>query len=133
MIDNINSIPPIPVSRPVTPVTRTDSAAAAKSEKPEVGFGKIFEAQLQTPEPLRFSTHAQNRLQSRQISLNENQMDRLRQGVGQAEAKGSRDSLVLLDNLAFIVSVKNKTVVTALDNAGQSGHVFTKIDSTVFV
>jgi hypothetical protein len=38
-----------------------------------------------------------------------------------------------MDNLAFVVSVKNKTVVTALDNAVQSGHVFTKIDSTVFV
>jgi flagellar operon protein len=131
MIDSISKLPPIPAVRSIDPVDRPTAPNAA-TKKAGVEFGEILQQQLNTPDSLKFSAHAQNRLLSRQISLNEHQMERLRQGVGQAEDKGSKESLVLLDNLAFVVSVKNKTVVTALDNAVQSGHVFTKIDSTVF-
>lgn len=133
MIENISKLPPIPAARSVSPVDRPVVQNTIGTRQTGVEFGEILKQQLNTPESLKFSAHAQNRLQSRQISLNEQQMERLRQGVGQAEDKGSKESLVLLDNLAFVVSVKNKTVVTALDNAVQSGHVFTKIDSTVFV
>jgi flagellar operon protein len=133
MIDNINKLPPIPATRSVNPADRPAAPSTVSSKQSGVEFSEILKQQLNTPESLKFSAHAQSRLQSRQISLNEQQMERLRQGVGQAEGKGSKESLVLLDNLAFVVSVKNKTVVTALDNAVQSGHVFTQIDSTVFV
>ena len=132
MIDNISKLPPIPSAQSIKPVARPE---ASGNIKPKIGgaeFGDILNRELRSPESLKFSAHAQNRLQSRQINLNDQQMERLRQGVGQAEQKGSKDSLVLLDNLAFVVSVKNRTVVTALDNAVQSGHVFTQIDSTVF-
>lgn len=133
MIDSISKLPPIPTTRSITPVTRLETTGSVKPQAAGTAFNDILTQELQTPESLRFSAHAQNRLQSRQINLNEQQMERLRQGVGQAEQKGAKDSLVLLDNLAFVVSVKNRTVVTALDNAANSGHVFTQIDSTVFV
>jgi len=132
MIDNVSKLPPIPAARSVQPLAQTPPTTSARTRAEQVQFGEVLEQQLQTPESIRFSAHAQNRLQSRQISLNPTQMERLKQGVGQAEAKGSKDSLVLLDNLAFVVSVKNKTVVTAIDNAVNAGHVFTQIDSTVF-
>jgi flagellar operon protein len=51
--------------------------------------------------------------------------------VGQAEAKGSKDSLILLDDLALVVSVQNRLVVTAMDEQSSKEHVFTNIDSVV--
>ncbi|MBU0690617.1 flagellar protein [bacterium] len=133
MIDNISKLPPIPAARSVNPVARPEASSSVNPKTSGADFSDVLYQELKSPESLKFSAHAQNRLQSRQICLNDQQMDRLRQGVGQAEEKGSKDSLVLLDNLAFVVSVKNRTVVTALDNAVHSGHVFTQIDSTVFV
>mgnify|MGYP003346910835 CR=1 FL=1 len=57
---------------------------------------------------------------------------RLERAVGQAEAKGAKDSLILLDELALVVSVQNRTVVTAMDESSSKEHVFTNIDSVVF-
>jgi len=82
---------------------------------------------------LRFSAHAQKRLQSRDIQLTEADMSRLNDGVNKADAKGARESLILMDGLAFVVSVPNRTVVTAVDGPDQRGAVFTQIDSAVFV
>jgi len=72
-------------------------------------------------------------LLSRSINLTGEQMARLQNGVSQAAQKGARESLVMMDNLAFIVSVTNRTVVTAVDKAASSGNVFTQIDSAVIV
>jgi flagellar operon protein len=58
-------------------------------------------------------------------------LDRLNGGVARAAAKGSRDSLVLLDDTAFVVSVRNRTVITAVDRARMRDQVFTNIDSAV--
>jgi flagellar operon protein len=80
---------------------------------------------------LRFSAHAQTRLQSRQISLQQDDMERLQGAVQRAANKGSRDALVLMDNLAMVVSVKNRTVVTVVDKDNLKQNVFTNIDSAV--
>ncbi len=69
--------------------------------------------------------------EQRGLNLDAGQMQRLADAVGQAEQKGSRDSLVLLDELALVVSVQNHTVVTAMDGGKQGGGVFTNIDSVV--
>jgi flagellar operon protein len=57
----------------------------------------------------------------------------LNRGVGQAAQKGAKDSLVLLDNLALLVNIRNRVVVTAMDDARTRENVFTQIDSTVIV
>lgn len=80
---------------------------------------------------LKFSAHAQTRLQSRNISLQPAQMTRLQDAVQKAESKGSRDSLVMMDDLAMVVSVKNRTVVTVVDRDSMKQNVFTNIDSAV--
>ena len=82
-------------------------------------------------EGLKFSKHAQERLSARNITLNEADLSRLQQAVSKADEKGSQDSLVLLRDTAFIVSVKNRTVVTAVDAAASKDNVFTNIDSAV--
>jgi flagellar operon protein len=63
--------------------------------------------------------------------MDEQRLERLEAAVERAEAKGSRDSLILLDELALVVSVRNRTVVTAMDEANRKEHVFTNIDSVV--
>ena len=80
---------------------------------------------------IHFSKHAAKRIEQRGLDLNGEQMARLQRAVGQAEAKGSKDSLILLDELALVVSVQNRTVVTAMDGQSGKDHVFTNIDSVV--
>lgn len=80
---------------------------------------------------LHFSRHAQKRLEQRGIDMDGARMARLEQAVDQAAAKGSRDSLILLDEMALVVSVQNRTVVTAMDQQGGKEQVFTNIDSVV--
>ena len=80
---------------------------------------------------LKFSKHASMRLEDRNISLTEDQNERLEAGVQKASEKGINESLVVLDSLAFIVNVPNKTVVTAIDQSESNNNVFTNIDGAV--
>ena len=80
---------------------------------------------------LKFSNHAIERMQSRGISYSPKDLARLDEAVSKAAAKGSRDTLVLMDESALIVSVKNNTVVTVMDKNALKENVFTNIDSTI--
>jgi flagellar operon protein len=83
------------------------------------------------PQSLRFSKHALERVQRRGIKLDPSTLGRLKEGVGRAAGKGSRDSIVLVDGTAFVVSVNNRTVITAVGSEHMREHVFTNIDSAV--
>lgn len=95
--------------------------------------GALPEAVAAPAQALKFSAHALDRVRDRQISMSKELMGKLEKAVETAAAKGAKDSLVLTPEAAFIVSVKNKTVVTVLDRAAMNGNVFTNIDSTVVV
>lgn len=82
---------------------------------------------------LKFSKHAAMRLSDRNISLSEEQSERLENGVIKASEKGIRESLVIVDSLAFIVNVPNKTVVTAMDQTESNDNIFTNIDGAVIM
>ena len=90
-----------------------------------------FLAERLGAEGIKLSAHAQQRLQQANVDLGAGAAGRLKNAVDRAEQKGSKDSLVLLDDLAFVVSVKNKTVVTAVDSNRAKENVFTNIDSVV--
>jgi flagellar operon protein len=108
-----------PASRPdKTSVHRTESSA--------------FEQMLRT-NLLKFSNHAETRLAQRGIQMSADQLAKLEDAVQQAAAKGARESLILTADAAFIVNIKNRTVVTAIDHASLDQHVFTQIDSAVIV
>jgi flagellar operon protein len=130
MIDAIHRLPPVPQVTGTEPVGGVNRAAKITPAN-EQNFADLLQSQI--AEPLNFSAHAQSRLATRSIQLTQQQVARLENGVSQAAQKGARDSLVMMDNLAFIVSVKNRTVVTALEGAAQQGNVFTQIDSAVIV
>ena len=82
---------------------------------------------------VKFSKHATNRLSDRNIELSTNQLDRLNSGTKQASQKGINESLVLVDDMAFIVNIKNNTVITAMDKNSSDENVFTNIDGAVIV
>lgn len=80
---------------------------------------------------LRFSKHALSRLSDRNITLDTEQLERLQAGAEKAGEKGIRDSLVMVDHLAFIVNIPNRTVVTAMDSTATEENIFTNINGAV--
>ena len=119
------------------PVQVKTSGTVHKSK--EIVSGEIktpFSSYLDEKLPVKgvkFSQHAQDRLQSRGIKLSENDILKLETAVNNVAQKGGKDSLIMLGDSAFVVSVKNRTVVTALDRDAMQGNVFTNIDSAVLV
>lgn len=111
-------------TRSSTPVKSTDGKS----------FQEILESrQLGTGNEVKFSKHASGRLAERNIRLTENQMDRLTEGAKKAGAKGIKESLVIVDQLAFIVNIPNNTVVTAMNQQDAAENVFTNIDGAVII
>lgn len=104
----------------------------------ETREGLSFQEILQQKTPrdtgsLKFSRHALGRLNDRNIELSEGQLERLNEGAQKAGQKGIRDSLVIVDELAFIVNVPNQTVVTAMDSTETNDNVFTNINGAVIM
>ena len=101
---------------------------AAARNTSEASFAEILNA---TNNSVKFSNHAQKRLQTRNINLTEDGLTRLASAIDKADQHGGKESLVLVDDLAFIINVKDRLVVTAMDNNNRGEGVFTKIDSVV--
>jgi flagellar operon protein len=117
------SVPFLPIGESSSPKVRNESTRTD---------GKSFDALLQDSlRELKFSKHAKERLESRNITLNQSDLDNLEKAVSKIEQKGGRESLVLMNNLAFIINVQDRTVVTAIDPRQSSDNVFTNIDSAV--
>ncbi len=107
--------------------------SSAASESSGVSFEEILKQKQDVTgnSELKFSKHASMRLEDRHISLSQEQSERLETGVLKASEKGINESLVIVDSLAFIVSVPNKTVVTAMDQTESGSNIFTNIDGAV--
>ena len=114
----------------IGPVTPAGAAAkAGRSQRVDgPSFSEIFQKHVGT---LQFSQHALQRVERRGIDLSDGTLKRLEDGAARAASKGSRDSVVFVDGTAFVVSIRNKTVVTAVDREHMREHVFTNIDSAV--
>lgn len=119
-------------SQPINPIQKSATKAnTANSSATGGGFQQLLN---QTLSGVKFSQHASQRLQSRNINLDSDQMSQLQNAVDKAAQKGARESLILMNNdLAFVVSVTNRTVITAMDGSSIRDNVFTNIDSAVIV
>ncbi len=115
-----------------------------KGDKGEVNreFENVLDKELektggedltQVRTPLKFSAHATQRLRDRNLSFDPMTMEKIKDAIDKAEAKGVDDTLVLTSNAALIVNVKNRTVITAMDRSALVGNVFTQIDGAVVV
>ncbi|HZO95794.1 MAG TPA: TIGR02530 family flagellar biosynthesis protein [Gaiellaceae bacterium] len=98
--------------------------------RPGEGFAGVLAGKLGSA-PVRLSGHALQRAEQRGIPLDPATMARLGDGLSRAAAKGARSSLVLVDGTGFVVSVPNRTVITAVDRDHMREQVFTNIDSAV--
>lgn len=120
------------VKLPFVPIGGID-ALKSPAAKPTVKTKSVFEELLENEiSNLKFSGHAKSRLVSRDIDMTVNELIRLENAVDKAAAKGAKESLVMLDDKAFIVSIKNRTVVTLMQKEQLVDNVITNIDSAVF-
>ncbi len=132
-IQNPALVPPGGLAAPVTP----SAPAGAEARRPQAAapagtsFADALEQAGGAQPALQFSRHALARVQRRGIELDQATLGRLTEGVTRAAGKGSRDSLVLVDGTAFVVSVSNRTVITAVGSEHMKDNVFTNIDSAV--
>ena len=129
MTDNRLYIPNqriLPIQSPIT-----NKPQSEKSKTSNAGFEQVLSQVLGG---VKFSQHAAQRLQIRNINLSPTQLNQLNSAVDKAAQKGARESLVLMNNdLALVVSITNRTVITAMDGASIKDNVFTNIDSAVIV
>lgn len=103
-----------------------------KQSLPKQSFAEQLNNAL-APQTLKVSKHATERLTERNISISEAEWAHVTDKVNEAKAKGIRDSLVLLDQAALIVSAKNSTVITAMDRNEAKNQLFTNIDGTIIL
>ncbi len=87
----------------------------------------------QQSQPLKFSAHAAQRLHSRNITLSTDDVNRMNAMADKAAAKGAKQSLFMLRDVAMVVSISNRTVITAVDQDSMRENVFTNIDSAAII
>lgn len=123
------------VTNAVRPVG-TD-AAKTRNGSEAVSFQEILGQKAEETKAkestLKFSKHAAGRLEERNIELSETQLERLQEGTVKAGEKGINESLVLMDQFAFIVNIPGNTVITAMDQTETDQNIFTNIDGAVIV
>ncbi len=125
MTDAINIFP-----QPVFPGGQPTAKRPDRVPTTGTSFDALLRNKLE-PENIKFSRHASERMQSRGITFNHHQLQRLESAIEQINLKGGRESLVMLDETALVVSVKNDTVVTVVSKDQLKNNVFTNIDSAV--
>ena len=107
--------------------------AKDKSSVSKNNFDKFSDCLKKELGELKFSKHAQKRMISRKINLTEIEVDKMDKAVKTAESKGVKETLIIMNSMAFIVNVPSKTVVTAFDNKALKENVFTNIDGAVII
>lgn len=96
-------------------------------------FKHLLDKTLQETSELKLSAHALRRLDQRNLKLSQKDMEQLKQAVDKAEAKGARESLLLYKDMAFVASIRNRTIITAVGQKDAKENVFTNIDSAVII
>ena len=115
---------------PTTPESQVQNSQKANIQGPS--FNDVL-SKIKSNESVKFSKHAMERLNSRNIELSNAELERINQGVDKAKSKGVRDALIMMDNKVFVASVQNKTIITAAMDEQLKDNVFTNIDGAVIV
>jgi flagellar operon protein len=130
-VNNRISIGPRPLQPGMQPGPAQPQKSRETGPAPANTFKQVLDSAL--AQPIKFSGHAQERLAASRRQLTEAEMTGLTRAVDQAAQKGSRDALVLMKDMALVVSVKNRTVITAVDGDRMKDNIFTNIDSAVIL
>jgi len=110
----------------------TSPRSGETKDSPKTFQDILSQKVIEKPE-LKFSAHALRRMQERDMHPSQVELKRLNEGFEKAREKGALSSLILVDEMAYVVSVKNQTVITALDKNAAQGNVFSNIDSVAIV
>lgn len=126
---------PINQMKGVTPSgnIQTESQRKRQIERNSQRFQQLLDQEVASQKTVRFSAHAMQRLEQRDIQLSEEDMAAITRGMDQAAEKGANESLLLYKDLAFIASIRNRTVITAVGQKETRENVFTNIDSAVII
>ncbi len=127
-------IDPILIPNPIQPgkTERPRPQGQPAGQTTNSSFAQVLDQKLPA-QGVKFSQHAQDRLKARNINLSASDIARLEGAVNSVAQKGGKESLVMMGDAALVVSIKNRTVVTAMDRTQMQGNVFTNIDSAVII
>lgn len=129
----LNNRFPVVTGKPqAQPPKVPNQGTAQTAESTGISFRETLAA-MESQREIAFSKHAAQRVAQRGIALTESSLSRLEEGVRLAQSKGLNDTLILVDNTAFLVSVKNHKVITTVNHDELKGNVFTNIDGTVIM
>jgi flagellar operon protein len=128
-VPNVALVPPGVGSAPAATTPAQTAALNLPAGTPT--FASVLARSTTATQAPTFSRHALERVSRRGIQLDQSTLQRLAGGVSRAATKGSRAAVIFVDNTAFVVSVPNNTVVTAVGSEHMREHVFTNIDSAV--
>jgi flagellar operon protein len=126
MLDN-----KIHYNQPILPVgSAGETAKTQRQVSTGASFQQVFQQELTG---VKFSQHAQQRLQTRNIQLSSQELQKINAGLEKVAQKGAKESLFVIGDLALVVNVANKTVITALDGKNMKDHVVTNLDSAIIL
>lgn len=96
-------------------------------------FKDLLNQAINKDDGFTISSHAAERLNSRNINLSESDMKKINDGINLAQEKGSNECVLIYKDIAMVASVKNRTLITAVDKSNGKGNIFTNIDSVVLI
>ena len=122
----VNKVSNVSINKPISQKPQGVSSNTGKS------FAEVLN-ESQRNEEVTLSAHAQERLKQQNITISQQDMKRITEATQIAEKKGSKESLMILRDLALVVNINNRTVITAVDKSRQKDRIFTNIDSTIIL
>ncbi|MCL2766076.1 MAG: flagellar protein [Peptococcaceae bacterium] len=132
MNSEINLLTTVGAPLPIAPSKTAKQAPVKQSSG--YSFQDAVRKEIVENREVKLSAHAEKRLRERNITLAPKDLEKINTALGQAASKGAKESLIIYEGLALITNVRNKTIVTAIDNlGGGASQVFTNIDSAVIV
>jgi flagellar operon protein len=123
----------VPVTLPPTVSTVRPAGVPVQIPPTGAGFRDVLQSTTTATGGLKFSAHAMQRLASRNITLTQDDVNRMNAMADKAAAKGAKQSLFMMNDVAMVVSIKNRTVITAVDADSMKENVFTNIDSAAII
>lgn len=107
--------------------------AIRRNEARKSSFNDVFQNELNKKEGVTISNHAAERLKDRDIHLDETDMEKINEGINLASDKGCRECVIFYKDAALVTSIKNRTIITAMDKENSRGNIFTNVDSVLLL
>ena len=123
-------------NKPILPIGKPISSAkplADKNVSKSTSFDAVFQEEVSRQSEVKFSKHAMERLQARNIKLSKEDLSKIGEAVNKAAEKGVKETLIIMGDSAFIANVKNKMIITAATEDNLKNNVFTNIDGAVII